>query len=229
MLNFPVSPDLVEPWVPAGCELDFHHGRTFLSVVGFRFLNTRLLGVPIPFHTDFDEVNLRLYVRRRSEGELRRGVAFVKEIVPRTVIAAVARRVFDENYVALPMRHEVTTAPEGGTTARYEWRREGCWEGIAARYAGAPLLPPEGSEEAFVTEHYWGYSSRRDGSTLEYRVDHPAWRVWSATSAELRCDVERLYGAEFVAPLTGAPSSAFVADGSAVTVRRGARPVGEAP
>ena len=44
----------------------------YVSLVGFRFLNTRVLGVSIPFHRDFDEVNLRFYVRRNIGSEVRR-------------------------------------------------------------------------------------------------------------------------------------------------------------
>ncbi|HTO08358.1 MAG TPA: DUF2071 domain-containing protein, partial [Myxococcota bacterium] len=107
MLNYEIDPAVLEPRVPAGTELDAWSGRTFVSVVGFRFLRTRVLGVPVPYHVDFDEVNLRFYVRRKSGADWRRGVVFVKEIVPRRAIALVARVAYAENYVAHPMRHSI--------------------------------------------------------------------------------------------------------------------------
>jgi uncharacterized protein len=91
MLNYEIDPDLLRSRIPAGTELDSWNGRTFVSIVGFRFLETRVLGVPIPFHRDFNELNLRFYVRRLAGDEWRRGVVFVKEVVPRRAIAWIAR------------------------------------------------------------------------------------------------------------------------------------------
>lgn len=224
MLNHEIDAVLLAGRVPAGCELDFWNGRTFLSVVGFQFLHPRVLGVPVPFHRHFEEVNLRFYVRRKVEGTWRRGVVFVKELVPRRAVAWVARHVYGENYVALPMRHSVTAGPRAGsTTVAYRWRRRATWEGLSASFSGPPALPPEEAEERFITEHHWGYSARRDHSTLEYQVEHPRWRVWRAETASFDCEVSSLYGSEFVDALSGSPTSALVADGSPVRVRRGRR------
>src|SRR5262245_27677971 len=107
MLNYEIDPGVLAGRVPAGCELDAWSGRCFVSVVGFQFRRTRVLGVPIPFHRHFVEVNLRFYVRRKAEGGWCRGVVFVKELVPRRAIAWVARRLYGENYDALPMRHAI--------------------------------------------------------------------------------------------------------------------------
>ncbi len=224
MLSYEIDPAVLTSRVPRGCELDAWEGRHFVSVVGFRFLRTRVLGVPVPFHRDFEEVNLRFYVRRKSEGVWRRGIVFVREIVPRWAIAWVARRAYHENYVALPMRHSIQSAPDAGpSTVAYQWRRAGAWEGLSASFRGPPRVPPESAEESFISEHYWGYSVRADGSTTEYQVEHPRWGVWSATGAAFECDVASLYGAAFVDSLAAPPSSAFVADGSPVVVRRGRR------
>jgi uncharacterized protein YqjF (DUF2071 family) len=223
MLNYEVAPSLVAAYVPAGCELDSWDGRTFVSVVGFQFLSTRVLGIPIPFHRDFEEVNLRFYVRRRHEGSWRRGVVFIKELVPRHAIAWVARQVYGENYVALPMRHSIRGLGSGSAMASYEWRRSGAWEGMRVNVSGSPALPEEESEASFITEHYWGYTRQRNGGTVEYQVEHPRWRVWHATGAWLKCNARALYGAAFSEVLSGSPRTAFLADGSAVTVRQGQR------
>ncbi|MEM7248113.1 MAG: DUF2071 domain-containing protein [Acidobacteriota bacterium] len=221
MINHEIDPAVLEPHVPAGTVLDEWDGRCFVSLVGFRFLDTKVLGIPIPFHRHFDEVNLRFYVRREVDGELRRGVVFIKEIVPRAAIALVARVIYEENYVALPMRHRIAMADGEDRSVRYEWRVGSRWNGLGVEVEGEPVLPEVGSEEEFITEHYWGYAAQRDGSTVEYRVEHPQWRVWRATRSSLDCDVGQLYGPEFVEALSGDPSSAFLAAGSEVVVRPG--------
>lgn len=218
MLSYEVDPGVLRERVPEGTELDIWQGKTFVSMVGFRFLKTRVRGIPIPFHRDFDEVNLRFYVKRDHPEGVRRGVVFVKEIVPRAAIAWVARTVYNENYVSLPMRHRLAQ-PE----LVYEWRHLGAWVRMAVRLDGEPQLPHEGSEQAFITEHYWGYAVARDGGTLEYRVEHPRWNVCRVCECELRGDLEPLYGGGLSRFLTGRPSSAFVADGSEVVVREGRR------
>src|SRR3954449_9524574 len=107
MLNYVVDPRLIMPLVPAETEIDFQNGETFLSVVGFLFLDTRLLGLPIPLHRDFEEVNLRFYVRKKSADTWRRGGVFVREFVPKRAIATIALTFYGEPYVALPMKHDI--------------------------------------------------------------------------------------------------------------------------
>jgi uncharacterized protein YqjF (DUF2071 family) len=227
MLNYEVPPGLLQPLVPAGTELDQFDGATLASMVGFRFLDTRILGVPIPGHRDFDEVNLRFYVRRRVEdGSWRRAVVFVRELVPRRAIALMARWCYNEPYTAVPMRHELTLerAVDGAPgRAAYLWQVAGGWHRLEVRTTGPPALPLPGSEAEFVTEHYWGYTRQRDAGSKEYQVTHSPWRVWETAGAALDCDVPSVYGAAFAESLTGAPRSAFLAEGSAVTVYRGRR------
>ncbi|MEY2557543.1 MAG: uncharacterized protein QOE34_968 [Verrucomicrobiota bacterium] len=221
MLNFVVDPELLKPLVPAGTELDFHEGQTFLSVVGFLFLDTRVLGLPIPLHRDFEEVNLRFYVRRKSGEDWRRGVAFVRELVPRQAIAMVARMFYGEPYSALPMRHSLEHK-EGRVLAEYQWRRGKRWETLALTASGEPQSSKPGSHEEFITEHYWGYTARR--SRLgEYRVEHPRWRLWIAQTTKFEADVATLYGPQFVEALAAPPASAFIAEGSHVEVLRRTR------
>jgi len=219
MVNHVVDPAVLEPLVPAGTELDLWQGRAYVSVVGFRFLNTRVLGIMVPFHRNFDEVNLRFYVRRRFEAGWRAGVAFVKEIVPRRAIAFVARTLYNENYIRLPMRSAVTIPGP----VRYELRRAGSWESVSATAVGEPYLPAPDSEEAFISEHYWGYARQRDGSTAEYEVEHPPWRVWRCEAPALASQAANLYGEPLARFLSAPPASAFVAEGSSVVVRRGVR------
>jgi uncharacterized protein YqjF (DUF2071 family) len=221
MLNYRVEPELLRPYLPAGTELDCWNGATYLSIVGFLFRDTRVLGVPVPMHRHFEEVNLRLYVRRTSGGEVRRAVTFIRELVPRRAIATVARLSYNEPYTALPMRHRFEASdPATGApnVIEYAWRHRGNWSGLSVEPTGAAEPLGTGSEEEFIAEHYWGYTRQRDGGTVEYRVNHPPWRVWQVRNARLQGDVAPLYGAELAAALSGPPASAFVADGSAVNL-----------
>ncbi|HEU0014269.1 MAG TPA: DUF2071 domain-containing protein [Longimicrobium sp.] len=222
MLSYAVDPAVLRPSLPAGTELDEWNGVAYASVVGFRFLRTRLMGVPVPGHRDFDEVNLRFYVRRRGPEGWRRGVVFVREIAPRAAVVAIANLAYGESYVRLPMRHRVAMDAASGGSAEYAWRHRGRWCTVSARVEG-PARPLEpGSEEEFITEHYWGYTAGRRG-TVEYRVEHPRWNVWRAREAALDADVAALYGPRFAEALAGPPRSALVADGSPVAVYAGRR------
>ena len=222
MLNYVVDPAMIEPLVPHGTELDPCGGRTFVSLVGFRFLSAKVFGIPIPFHRNFDEVNLRFYVRRRDGGTAKRGVVFIQELVPRRAIAAVARMAYQENYRALPMAHDITPTGDG-LSVRYEWRHEERTSSIDVVATGSLRDLADGSEEQFIAEHYWGYCRPPDGSTLEYHVDHPPWRVWDVRQAQFSGDPAALYGAVFATVLNRPPDSAFLAEGSQVTVYQGRR------
>ncbi len=219
MLNYEVPPELLASQVPPGTTLDRWEGRVLVSLVGFRFLHTRVLGVPIPWHRDFEEVNLRFYVRREAPEGVRRAVVFLRELVPRRAIAWLARLWYNEPYRALPMRHGIT-GDAARRELRYEWRDRRGWIGLQASTVGAPSVLTPGTEAEFITEHYWGYTAQRDGGTVEYRVEHPPWRVWQADAAHVLGDLSATYGATFGAVLGGRPCSAFVAEGSAITVFR---------
>jgi uncharacterized protein len=218
MLNYVVDPALIELLVPVGTEIDYQNGETFVSIVGFLFLDTRLLGFPIPLHRDFEEVNLRFYVRRKSADMWRRGVVFIRELVPRPAIALVARACYGENYLAIPMKHEIEHVDLKLNVA-YSWRHGRKWESLKMRASGEPQDIPAGSHAEFITEHYWGYTCLRSGCG-EYRVEHPRWKLWNASEFELNADVATLYGQQFAESLNEPPRSAFIADGSQVTIHR---------
>jgi hypothetical protein len=285
MLNYEADPALLRPHVPAGTELDAFEGKTYMSLVGFRFCRTKLFGkLPVPLHGEFEEVNLRFYVRREVNGESRRGVVFLAEIVPKWAVAATARLVYGENYVCLPMRHRIEcadsqnqrvagakkangetetglrpslpgTASKRGAgryhesqarvqeiqspAAKYEFRLRGEWCRLWARGEGEAAEAREGSVEQFITEHYWGYTQEKTGAqeararhpkagaggghkgSLEYHVAHVPWKVWITEDAGFEGDGSALYGVELARVIRRKPDSAFLAEGSEVTVYRG--------
>ncbi len=234
LINWACPGELLEPLAPAGTRLDPWGGETLVSLVGFMFRDTCVRGIGIPGHRTFEEVNLRFYVRRTTPaGEERRGVVFIRELVPRRAIALVARWAYGEPYLAVPMSHAVTLAPDEGGTVEYGWMHGGRRFRIAATVRG-PARPAEpGSEAEFITEHYWGYTRRggggnsagiarrQTGATAEYRVDHPRWDVWEAPTVSFSGAARPLYGSRLAEVLAGSPRSAFVALGSDVIVHPG--------
>ena len=218
MLNYAIDPAALQPLLPRGTELDFFGDRTFASLVGFRFLHTRVFGFRFPLHTDFEEVNLRFYVRRQTPEGWRRGVVFVRELVPRRAIAFIARTWYGEPYLAVPMSHQIEHSA-AGLRVEYGWSRAGRRESLFATAAGEPQPIAAGSAEEFITEHYWGYTARGQ-RTSEYEVEHPRWQTWRALDCGFQADVASLYGGRFVACLSAPPASAFIAAGSPVSVRR---------
>ncbi len=205
VVNFEIDPHVIRPMLPRFCELDVWNGAALISMVGFQFLDTRVLGRAIPLHRDFDEVNLRFYVI----GPQGRGVVFIREIVPKRAIALIANTLYGENYVTAPMNHAITLSG-----ARYAWRWRGRENFIAVETEGELRSLTAGSQESFIFEHYWGYGK----ST--YRVEHPSWRTRRVTEARYEVDGDALYGAAFGAVLRSKPVSAMFAEGSAVTVYR---------
>jgi uncharacterized protein len=221
MLNFEVDPAILEPYLPRGLELDSWNGKHYLSLVGFMFLDARLLGIRIPFHGGFPEVNLRFNVRRPDDRGGRRGIVFIRELVPKFCVSLVARRVFNESFLTLPMQSRIERAANRSepTTVEYEWRFAGHWNRLHVEATGQWQFPDAGSLDEFIVEHYFAYTRQRDGSCLEYHVEHPPWLIKSMARAELECDAGALYGPALGAALAGSPESVLLADGSAVAVR----------
>ena len=218
MANYEVDPALLERRVPGGTQLDLDDRRCFISLVGFMFLDTRVMGVPVPFHVDFEEVNLRFYIRRESAGEIRRAVCFIKEIVPRRAIAAVARYAYGEPYEFWRMSHTHTR-----TEVLYTWSRSGAPNRLGVSVGESLGVPDAGSHGEFIIEHYWGYTDRGLGRVDEYKVEHPKWELFDTTHQVIDVDFAAVYGPEFGFLSSARPYSVLLAKGSPVTVYKGSR------
>ena len=216
LLNWRVDEDLLVPHLPSGVELDRWDGDCWASLVGFQFLHMSVKGVPAFGYRDFPEINLRFYVKRQVSGETRRGVVFIREITPHHMVGWVARALYNEPYITMPMRQSVD---ESG--ALYQLQIEGHWQGLGVRTAGA--WRDQDEAELFITEHYWGYNTQRNGDTMEYQVEHPTWRARSVEPDCLDLDIEKLYGEKWAQALDTKPDSMVFAEGSGVTVQHGVR------
>ena len=216
MANYEVAPELLADCVPRGTSLDFQDGKLFVSLVGFMFLDTRVLGIPVPFHINFEEVNLRFYVKRETETETRRGVCFVKEIVPRYAIATVARVLYGEPYECWKMNNTRTEKQVG-----YSWQNDDCVNSIEVEIDEDLGVPAENSHGEFIIEHYWGYTKRGVNRTDEYKVEHPKWELFSVKNEEINVDFGKTYGEKFAFLSDDKPFSILLAKGSEIAVYKG--------
>jgi uncharacterized protein YqjF (DUF2071 family) len=217
MANYPVEQDDLLPFVPPRTELDTWAGDPYVSLVGFQFREVRVRGRRIPFHTHFPEVNLRFYVRYKEGSQWKRGVVFIREIVPLRAVAWVANILYGERYIPLPMRY-VEAADANVLRTAYHWWYKNRWNSISLKAIGRPMPLQEGSQEEFITEHFWGYAKTGAGGINEYQVAHPRWEVYPVTECLVDCDFGRLYGPAFGALGGRKPQSAFLAEGSAISV-----------
>lgn len=219
MANYAVDKSLLLPYLPAKTEIDTWNNTCYVSLVGFRFLHTKLRGIPIPFHTTFEEVNLRFYVKRVHNNEIRRGVVFIKEIAPKPVISFVANTIYKENYETMPMRH--TWKMKGDSMSTEYWWKKKRWNSFSITTETSLLETKPGSEEEFITEHYWGYTKLKKGATAEYEVSHPKWEAYPTLDYHIDVDFGNVYGKEFEFLAKEKPVSAFVAEGSPIKVMAG--------
>lgn len=216
MANYAVDRSILEPRVPHGTELDRHDGNCFVSLVAFMFRDTRVLRCPVPFHIDFEEINLRFYVKRETEGELRRGVVFIKELVPRVAIAFVAQTLYGEPYESVPMHHD-----ESHNRHAYSFLKNKREHSIEVETAQNLGVPDENSHGSFIIEHYWGYTRRGENRTDEYRVAHPKWELYSVHEYGIGIDFAAVYGSDFAFLNGQLPYSVVFAKGSEIAVYKG--------
>lgn len=216
MANYEVAPEILVDFLPNGVSLDFHEGKCFVSLVAFMFLDTRVLGVPVPFHINFEEANLRFYVKREISEETRRGVTFIKEIVPRFAIASVAKIFYGEPYEAWAMSHA-----KNENELIYAWWKRDDSHSIKIEIGENLGVPAENSDGEFIIEHYWGYTKRGEDRTDEYKVKHPKWELFEVNYAEIDVDFGKLYGERFAFLSDTEPHSIFMAKGSEIAVYKG--------
>jgi uncharacterized protein YqjF (DUF2071 family) len=222
MANYRIDPQVLLPYLPLHTELDFFKGHCYVSLVGFLFQDTKLKGIHFPMHVSFEEVNLRFYVHHTGADSARkRGVVFIKEIVPRAALSFVANNFYGEHYETLPMQHKWYRS-RAGLVINYRWKK-GQWHKIQVVAAPQASVITPGSEEEFITEHYWGYTKLRNGRTSEYEVVHPKWMIYPVQRYGIDVDFAAMYGHPFAMLTSRKPDSIFLAEGSEVTVRSGAR------
>lgn len=213
LVSYAVEPARLEPLLPPGLTLDLRDGQAFVSLVAFDFLDTRVLGVPWPGYRSFPEINLRFYVRDTDT----RGVCFVREYVPKRLIAAIARWLYNEPYAAAPMTSEWTPSDEG-FRLRHTLRLGGRKQTIEAQLTGQPHRPPADSVEHFFKEHQWGFGTTRGGRLARYEVWHPHWDCLAVGDLSLDWDWGAVYGPQWADLADAEPYHVGFALGSEIRV-----------
>jgi uncharacterized protein YqjF (DUF2071 family) len=218
MANYVVDPQLLIPYLPAQTEIDFWKGRCYVSLVGFLFSHVRIKQYAVPFHRQFEEVNLRFYVRYKEQDRWKRGVVFIKEFVPLPMVTLIANTLYDERYETLPMKHDWQVTG-GNVAVKYAWKKHKRWHDLRVIAANQPEWISEGSEQEFITQHFWGYSKKRD-YTSEYQVDHPLWKAYPVSGYDIGVNYEACYGNAFAVLDQLKPLSVYLVEGSPVSIYR---------
>ena len=212
LITYSINPGLLEPLMPKGLEPDTINSNAFVSLVAFDFLDTKVRGIKVPFHVNFPEINLRFYVKTKEK----RGVVFIRELVPKFFIARIANLLFNENYKSIKMTNQV----EKNSTVKV--KHFGFYDGLKfeIRVEGEnnPYLPSEDSLEHFFKEHEWGFGKSKRGETLIYRVEHPFWEIYPVKKYSLNFDFGAIYGKKWEFLNSQRPFNMTLAVGSAVKV-----------
>lgn len=212
--NYKVDPEILEPYLPMGTQLDLHNGHAYLSLVGLRFENTRILNIPVPFHINFSEINLRFYVKQT--GTDRSGVVFIKEIVDKPMITLVANKLYHERYQTMPVDFKLLQK-NNINQITYRWKPKE-WQEFSISYDPKPLAIKKDSAEQFILERYYGYSEYDKKTTFEYEVCHASWEHFKVQSYEIDVDFEQTYGPAFAFLNHLKPDSVMMAQGSRVSI-----------
>jgi uncharacterized protein YqjF (DUF2071 family) len=219
MFNYEVDASLLKQHLPPHTELDLYNGKAIISVVGFLFNDTKVMGIKWPGFINFEEVNLRYYIKYFDGKNYRRGVGFISEIVPQFLVAGIANLFYNEHYSTAQMHHNIALENEE-LEVEYFWKKKSQqWNSMTIKAMNSPKDIVPNSMEEFIFEHYYGYNKLNSKTSIEYSLEHPKWQVYPVTDYKLNCDVEKLYGAEFVPFIEKVkPISVFLANGSTVNV-----------
>lgn len=222
LINYEVDSSVLLPYLPPKTELDLFEGKAYVSVVGFLFVNTKMVGIKIPFHINFEEVNLRFYVKHKAKDGWRRGVVFIKEIVPKFAISTVANLIYKEHYETCKMRHKWIINDEV-IDISYSWKKKGLWNSISVKANNIPTEIQPNSDLEFITEHYWGYTKINETKSFEYEVKHPIWKIYPIIEHKIDVDFGVVYGKDFDFLKRQEPASIMLAEGSEISVEKAVR------
>jgi uncharacterized protein len=215
--TFETEKKLLQPYVPPGTELNDWNGRICMSLVGFMFTNTSLRGIPCPFFRSFEELNLRFYVRRKENNKWKKGVVFIKEIVPARLIGWAGKLLYRENFISLPMHHVFYTG-NNSQHVEYYWKVNKQTNYLKICSSLLPVISGINTLDSFICDHYTAFNKKGADQTISFAIQHNPWKVYPALTYDLRIDAQSLYGDAFAEAFNHKPLGVFLMDGSRTTV-----------
>ena len=216
MANYEIEPSTLAPYLPKGVELDFYNNKTYVSLVGFMFKNTRLFGLPIPFFGSFEEINLRFYVKKIENRKIKKGVVFINETVPFKIVALLANKLYKEHYISIPTKNSIDITEN--KDIKFEWKINDRWNSLAVKSDTNKYKIEQGTIEEFIFERYFGFTKLSASSTQEYKIHHPKWMTHKILNSQIDCDFRSMYGDAFSMLNNQTPDSILLAEGSQVSV-----------
>jgi uncharacterized protein len=218
MANYAVEPHILLPYLPKGTKLDFFEGKTYVSLVGFMFKNTKIFGLPAFGLGTFEEINLRFYVTRKDGNTIKRGVVFINETIPYKIVAWVANYLYKEHYIAIPTKHYWNITTEN-KEIRYSWKMNNKWNYVNLNAKTQKQMIQKASIEEYIFEHYFGYTKVSESKTLEYGIKHPRWQINEIKNCDINCNFDEMYGIDFAFLNNKKPDTIMLAEGSEIAVK----------
>ena len=217
MVNYEIDPKILIQFLPKGVEIDLFNEKCYISLVGFMFKKTKLFNIPIPWFGTFEEINLRFYVVRKENNEIKRGVVFINETIPYPIVAWMANKLYKEHYTVVPTKHKINHEIKI-KKVKFEWFINKKWNSIYVESSAKSSPMEQDSLEKFIYEHYYGYTKIDESKTEEYKLQHPSWKTNEVINYNIDCDFEAMYGKSFSVLNLKKPEAVFIAEGSSVAV-----------
>lgn len=214
-VNFRIDAKLINALLPKDLEADLFDGFAILSFVGFRFTDARLLGIKIPFHQKFPEINLRTYVKSKKN-PTEKGIYFISEMVPKFMTYFVGKFIFGEPFSRINVQEILN---ENSFGYKIENKNEGLeMSAILSQNLNEQI---KNKEEEFIVDRVFAFCGKANKKSKKYEVQHPKWNLMKAENSNYifsnLSHISKLLN-NFLQGAT--PSSIFATDGSAVDVFR---------
>src|SRR5204862_1751930 len=151
LLTYEVPEDLVRAQLAPGIEPDRWNGKTHASLVALEMHDVRVHGWRVPGFTAHPQVNLRVYVRYDGHP----AVAFVRELVPSRIIAAVGRLRYGEPFQAARISARLVEGTDS-VTAEYRFGLDAPRDRIVVTGSRDRAGPAAGTFEYYLTQRTYG-------------------------------------------------------------------------
>jgi uncharacterized protein YqjF (DUF2071 family) len=168
-MHWRVPVDALRPLVPPGLQIDRFDGDAWIGVIPFHMTDVRPRLLPSPFASNFPELNVRTYVRRKDKA----GVWFFSLDAANRLAVWTARRFFHLPYQFAEMFTSCTD-----DVVRYRSRRAEAFSvELKCEYKaiGPVFHSVGGTLEHWLTERYCLFSTNSRGEIFRGDIHHEPW------------------------------------------------------